>query len=253
MSLGLAHGSELLAAVHARREAYLQRCAGGQSASSTGEGGGPLTVLRLLLRTEWRIAVGLGLEYGMLESGIALHGTYGFPMIPASALKGVVAAAAGSSGAAVTEQVRILGGPLVGSRPEGQSAEDAELATTPRRGSVVFLDALPGPSQSTGNGSTTGVTVHRDVVTPHQKPYYQSSLPSLRKDRESASPKPPAEHHQPEPAPFLSLSGNFHVDLLGPGPDLDRAREWLSLAGDEFGIGGRTTAGYGYFHIESRG
>jgi hypothetical protein len=59
---------------------------------------------------------------------------------------------------------------------------------------------------------------------------------------------PPAEHHSPVPAPFLSISGRLHVDLIGESPeDLHTARTWLTDAGQELGIGGRTSAGYGYF------
>ena len=47
---------------------------------------------------EWRLAVGLGNKANAHEIGLALHGTYGWPVIPGSALKGLAAAWAASSG-----------------------------------------------------------------------------------------------------------------------------------------------------------
>ncbi|MDA2812550.1 type III-B CRISPR module RAMP protein Cmr6 [Nocardiopsis sp. RSe5-2] len=207
---------------------------------------------RLELVPEWRIVTGVGLQYGELESGLAMHGTYGWPVIPASTLKGVAGEGARIAEreleaeleardaeaeeradriSAFREEVRrILGDPRPGAAP----AADGEGPQG--RGSVRFLDALPGEK---------GVKVYDDVITPHQQPYYTDTMPG---DGGPAAPRPPAEHHNPVPVPFLSVSGTFHVDLLGDDEgDLRTAAEWLERAGDESGIGGRTTAGYGYF------
>ncbi|MFV2194987.1 type III-B CRISPR module RAMP protein Cmr6 [Nocardiopsis sp. LOL_012] len=190
-------------------------------------------VRRLRLTVEWRMASGLGLQFGVLDNGLALHGTYGWPGLPASTLKGLAAAGARSAGADTERIVRALGGP----RPRGD--QDPRPTTEEHtRGTVRFLDALPD-----------AVTVHDDVITPHQQPYYTSTDPKAHKDAQTKrNARPPAEHHNPVPVPFLSVSGRMHVDLIGDdGGDLDAVSAWLAEAGEELGGGGRTTAGYGYF------
>ncbi|HEX9357217.1 MAG TPA: type III-B CRISPR module RAMP protein Cmr6, partial [Streptosporangiaceae bacterium] len=49
-------------------------------------------VLRMRAKPEWRLAVGLGNRANAHEIGFALHGTYGWPVIPGSSLKGLSAA-----------------------------------------------------------------------------------------------------------------------------------------------------------------
>lgn len=186
-------------------------------------------VLRLVLTCEWRLVTGLGLQFGVLDSGMALHGTYGWPVISASTLKGLAATGARLDKAAPERVRELLGDP----RPQ-----KAPSPTGPRgRGGVVFLDALPD--------TRTGLKVHSDTITPHQQPYYTDTMPGAAPAEE---PRPPGEHHAPVPVPFLSVSGRLCVDLLGTDPaDLDTVGQWLDLAGGEVGGGGRTTAGYGYF------
>lgn len=227
--LGQKPASGLLAALHQRRNTFLRRATHTAAYSD----GSPHKHLPLTITTELRIAVGLGLSYGPHESGLALHGTYGFPILPGSALDGLAAAAAREDEtASIADIRRIFGSPRPGEEPD----EDNPSCM----GSVTFLDALP----------VTSAKVYDDVITPHQKPYYSSS-PGFSEGRASTRIVPPAEHYQPEPASFLSISGTFRVDLLGRDvADLDKAERWLSEAGDTFGIGGRTTAGYGYFRCE---
>ena len=177
-----------------------------------GEVRAPLTHgLRLRLASEWRLVTGLGLQYGMLDSGLALHGTYGWPVIPAATLKGLAAARARQ----VKEDPELVRHVLGDPRQNGEPP--AKVGEGPRgRGSVVFLDALP---------EIGGVKVLRDVVTPHQQPYYTSTFPSGEDTEDEAGTAerptgivPPAEHHSPVPAPFLSISGRLHVDLIGESP-----------------------------------
>ncbi|WP_017580428.1 type III-B CRISPR module RAMP protein Cmr6 [Nocardiopsis valliformis] len=192
-------------------------------------------VLRVCLTVEWRLVSGLGLQLGVLDNGLALHGTYGWPTLPAASLKGLAAAGARSAGADTERVIRALGGPRPRFGKEPRPAREDQ-----GRGSVRFLDALPGED---------GVKVHADVITPHQHPYYTSTD---RKAHENSQVRQdlqyPGEHHNPVPLPFLSVSGDLRVDLVGDDPDdLDAVFDWLAEAGEELGGGGRTTAGYGYF------
>jgi CRISPR/Cas system CMR subunit Cmr6 (Cas7 group RAMP superfamily) len=203
----------LMAAVSARRAAALHALAEA-----------PRCHVRLRAEPEWRLAVGLGDKANAHEIGLALHGTYGWPVIPGSALKGLAAAWAASSGVGQGDIVRVLGGPRPGDSgsPAGQ-------------GSVRFLDALP---------LGRPVTVAADVLTPHVKPYYDSIATG------ASRPVPPAEYHSPVPLMFLTVRGPYAVDLYGSCEnDLGLAAEWLAKAGDELGAGAKTAAGYGYLAL----
>lgn len=187
-------------------------------------------VTRLRAEPQWRLAVGLGNRANAHEIGLSLHGTYGWPVIPGSSLKGLAAAWAADpdSGAEEAEVTRILGGP----RPSAGKRGPAEA----RQGTVRFLDAIPAGGR---------VTVAVDVLTPHVKPYYDSAAKDSRK-----TPVPPAEYYNPVPVNFLTVSGAFAVDLYGPDADhVRQAAEWLIAAGDGLGAGAKTAAGYGYLTL----
>jgi len=95
------------------------------------------------------IAIGLG-DASPLEVGIRLHHTYGMPLLPASALKGLCRRVA-----------RLL-------KHENKLSDDAIDAlfgfsrdTQAAAGAVVFYDAWYVPS------SAGGAPFHRDVITVH--------------------------------------------------------------------------------------
>ncbi|MGH3942472.1 MAG: type III-B CRISPR module RAMP protein Cmr6 [Pseudonocardiaceae bacterium] len=178
------------------------------------------TVVRLRAKPEWRLVVGLGNRANPHEIGMSLHGSYGWPIIPGSSVKGLTAAwAAGLAdvGADSPDFVRIFG-------------------TTASRGSVRFLDAIPA-------NEPAGVVL--DVLTPHHQPYYTSTTPSSGR-----TPIPPAEYHNPIPVHFLTVTGAFAIDLTGRvAGEVNQAADWLIDAGDELGAGAKTTSGYGYLKI----
>src|SRR5439155_5848216 len=128
------------------------------------------------------------------EIGLALDGTYGCPIIPASTIKGAAAAYAWSTtptGDDLAQFNRVFGLPRAG-----------QPGAPNRQGSVCVLDALPHRGT---------VKIRRDVVTPHVQPYYRE-----RKRQ------PPAEYHQPIPAEFLTIDdGAFAIDLVGPQDDVN--------------------------------
>ncbi|MEV5719995.1 type III-B CRISPR module RAMP protein Cmr6 [Amycolatopsis mediterranei] len=182
----------LLEAVSARRSRALATCA---------------TTWR-----RWRLsplpgstfALDLGDTTSPAEVGSPLHGTYGWPYLPGSALKGL-AAHVGSADDPVTA-TRIFG-------------------TTQHLGSVTVLDALPdGP----------GVTLSRTVLTPHHPKYTADAS------------APPADWDQPVPISYLTVTGSFLLDMLGPEQDTAQAGAWLERGLDLLGLGGKTTSGHGY-------
>ncbi len=208
----LGQDDDLVAAVARRREAALRALAVGPRSRYH---------LRLRAEPEWRLAVGLGDNANAHEIGLALHGTYGWPVIPGSSLKGLAAAWA-SSQADPADVQRVLGTPR----------RDVQL---PAAGTMCFLDAIPAGRP---------VTIEADVLTPHVKPYYDSMATG------SGTPVPPAEYHNPVPLAFLTVRGAYAVDLYGRNShDVSLAAEWLEKAGDELGAGAKTAAGYGYLRI----
>jgi CRISPR-associated protein Cmr6 len=214
----------LVQAVSARREAALRALAANRPSRAG-------YVLSLRAEPEWRLVAGLGNKANPHEIGLAMHGTYGWPVIPGSALKGLAAAWAASPEAeADTDDVRrIFGGPRPG--------EPVTTATPAARGTVRFLDAIPDQDP---------VSVVVDVTTPHVKPYYDRLA-------KGENPLPPAEYHNPVPLAFLTVRGAFSVDLYGAcDKDVSQAAQWLTRAGDELGAGAKTAAGYGYLEITPR-
>ena len=197
-----------------------------------------LTVRRFRAEPEWRLAVGLGNKANPYEIGLSLHGTYGWPVIPATSLKGLAAGWAVASGADHRDVRRVLGTPRLDVPPAPApkyNPDDSERLAgelLASRGTVCFLDAIPAAKP---------VDVQLDVLTPHVKPYYDDIATGK-------SPlRPPAEYHNPVPVKFLTVRGTFAVDLYGEDPDdVDLAAGWLTGAASELGAGGKTAAGYGY-------
>lgn len=196
-----------------------------------------------------RLLVGHGLS-SATDVGLALHRIWGVPVIPGSALKGLLAhwveATFGPAPGEADEQRlpfagvewdgrRIVKGPgevyraLFGA-PEADEAVPGgpNLAAA---GLVTFHDALWVPG-TPGGESPLAV----DVLTVHQKRYY-----------DSAGGEPPVDWDDPNPVAFLSVrpGARFLLALSGPGEWTALARDLLSEALTDWGVGGKTSAGYG--------
>jgi CRISPR-associated protein Cmr6 len=221
----LGQAPEGLAAVAARRSAALEALARRGRA-----------VVRLRVRPEWRLVVGLGNRGNPHEIGLSLHGTYGWPIIPGSSVKGLTVAWAEHLVRSTDLDEPVLD--EVFGTPRPRRAQRPDPARNTGRGSVCFLDAIPAGAS---------VTVAVDVVTPHVQPYYTAA-------ERGGDPVPPAEHHNPIPSQFLVVSGGeFAVDLIGPADHVGLAAGWCTAAFDELGIGAKTGAGYGYASVTQPG
>ena len=170
--------------------------------------------------TDWRIVVGLGGET-VLETDLTLHHLYGIPFIPGSALKGLTRAYATSE------------------KDEGHLSKKIEeddetiqriFGSQDRAGSVVFFDAMPI------NGK---VAFDIDIMNAHYPDYYGQN-------------KLPTNDQNPNPVTFLTVTETIFMFALSPRSkgdeaDVAQAKEWLKKALSTYGVGGKTSAGYGYF------
>lgn len=174
-----------------------------------------------------RLIVGLGGE-NVLETGLTLHHVYGTPVIPGSALKGLTAHYCAQA----------WGSKDAGFKPPNGTYYNALFGTTDDSGHIVFHDAWITPESLAAEHQ--GVV--RDVMTPHHGDYYMSKPPGPA----------PTDSDMPTPVSFLAASGTFLMAVSSDIPDPNLAQQWSDLAAtlmtealQYWGIGGKTSAGYG--------
>jgi CRISPR-associated protein Cmr6 len=175
-----------------------------------------------------RLIVGLG-NKGVIEAGLRLHHTYGVPLIPGSALKGLA-----------SHYCHAVYGEVDPRFHRGQEYHKLLFGTTEDGGVIRFEDAWMSPDSLDASGQG----LRADVMTPHHQKWQTDA---------SAAP---TDFDSPVPVPYLSVAGRFHVALVWQGPEhpeaLEQAPKWTELARDllakalqEWGVGGKTTSGYG--------
>ncbi len=189
-----------------------------------------------------RMIVGLGSE-NVLETGITLHHTFGMPIIPGSAVKGLAAhycnqifgSADESFKKPSPEAERAYHDYLKGKGPKPDDNHHRLLfGNTDDSGCVTFHDAwyVPGSARA---------PLCLDVMTPHHPRWLDGSAP-------------PTDFDSPTPVPFLSVIGTFCFALSWNGPEIDPsgAEKWLAFTRNllqralaDWGIGSKTTNGYG--------
>jgi CRISPR-associated protein Cmr6 len=177
-----------------------------------------------------RMIVGLGTE-SVLEVGIALHRTYGVPVIPGSALKGLAARHAAQNSAEKAWRKH-------GEQDEGASHR-ALFGAVGEAGCVVFHDALWVPEPG------SKLPLDLDVMTVHHAGYYQG-----KQVPETTRILPPADWDDPNPVPFLTAQGRYLIALEGPAAWTDAAMTFLKRALEHEGIGAKTAAGYGRLDLD---
>jgi len=210
-----------------------------------------------------RLLIGHG-NSSAADIGITVHHTWGVPIIPGSALKGLVAhyvdatygpsdldrkpwEQEGEERARVDYQGvtwhgrRIERGPgavyraLFGAPDtrEDDAMREHDFEAGAATGLVTFHDALYVPDSITDNKPFAA-----DVLTVHQKRYYDSS-------GESA----PNDYDSPIPVAFLTVRPGARLifALSGPADWTELAERLLRDALEQWGVGGKTSAGYGRF------
>jgi CRISPR-associated protein Cmr6 len=214
-----------------------------------------------------RLLLGHGLS-SAVDVGLSVHQTWGVPIIPGSALKGLAAhfledqyglpeltghplesmdPAAQQCGV-TWERHRIVHGPGVvfralfgapAARDDEQFASQFPGAVGATQGAVIFHDALMIPPVEAAPEPPWAV----DVLTVHQKRYYDGQGRSLPNDFDS-----------PNPVSFLSVrpQTRFFIALDGPQEWANLAAEILQGALEEWGVGGKTSSGYGRMSMSGR-
>ncbi len=169
--------------------------------------------------TKNRLIVGFGGE-NVLESGITLHKTFGTPILSGSALKGLASHYCDQVWGSQDPQFRI-----------GGEYHRILFGTTDEAGYITFYDGWITPESLTGS-------LRPDVLTPHHQEYYMKDAA-------------PTDFDDPNPVTFLSVFGTFLIGVSCDDPG-ENGRKWadvaLSLLSDAlsaWGIGGKTSSGYG--------
>jgi len=162
----------------------------------------------------WRLIIGLGSTHPQ-ETSMTLHHIYGIPYIPGSAVKGV------------TRHWIILN---EFNNDENKAQNNDKFAkifgTQTNEGKVIFMDAYP----------IDKIKFKIDIMNPHYPNYYSKG-------------ESPADWQTPNPIKFLTIEKTkFNFILLSRNKELlVQASEWLKQALQNFGIGAKTSLGYGIF------
>ncbi|MGV9366610.1 type III-B CRISPR module RAMP protein Cmr6 [Amycolatopsis sp. NPDC003731] len=202
--------ARLLEAIAARRRA---------AAAALAAHDPQLVSVEVQLVPQWRVVVGHG-ENTVHETGLSWSPTYGVPMWPGSGLKGAAAAQVPRRWPNRTGLVE----QLFGSPRPGRTGDATQ-------GTVTILDALPAGSPH----------VVLDVLTPHGGGYYREV------NSGATVVTPPAEYHNPVPVHFLAVERTpFHTLLIGRATAVQATVALLRDAAEDWGIGAKTAAGYGY-------
>lgn len=183
--------------------------------------------------TQGRLVIGLG-NKSVLEMGIRLDHTWGVPILPGSALKGLASRTAHLDAGAGSGWNRP-------GKDLKQAAGDHNaflFGTTENSGAVIFHDALWDPESRAG-------PLELDVMTVHHPAYYQDGH------------APPSDMDSPNPVSFVTATGKFSIVLEArPGVDptwLSTAFQLLAHGLEQHGLGAKTNAGYGRMKLKSGG
>ncbi|XSG75990.1 type III-B CRISPR module RAMP protein Cmr6 [Herpetosiphon llansteffanensis] len=171
-----------------------------------------------------RMIVGLG-NTSPIETSICLQHTYGVPYIPGSAIKGLVAAYARQQ----LGEAWAKGSEIKAETP--LNAYQTMFGHPESAGYLTFFDALYIP-----NGNQP---LAIDVMTPHHMNYQQGN-----------SLQAPTDFDSPNPVAFLSATGSYLFAIAGDQAWVNAAFAILEKALQEYGIGAKTSSGYGRMKLE---
>ncbi len=173
------------------------------------------------LPTAGRMLIGAGSE-NLLEVSIRLSHSYGVPLIPGTAIKGVT-----------SHYCHDYWGTTDPQFARGGQYHNLLFGTTDDSGTIAFHDAWIKP----GSGGLVA-----DIITPHHPGWQDGTTP-------------PSDFDSPVPVSFLSATGTFSFFISWHGPaglDAAKVEKWLKLTKTLIqqtlgtaGVGAKTNSGYG--------
>lgn len=200
------------------------------------------------LKLQWRLIVGLGASHPQ-ETSMILHHIFGIPYIPGSALKGVSRHYMIWKLVDENEEelnLRLCKSNFAELLKELNKALEKEenltvsvgnisfkdlihiFGTQNRQGKIIFFDAYP----------IEEIKLKIDIMNPHYPDYYTKD-------------KPPTDWQNPIPIKFLTVEDTkFRFYLAAKDKDqnlLNHARKILNDALLNYGVGAKTSLGYGLF------
>jgi CRISPR-associated protein Cmr6 len=174
---------------------------------------------RFEVTTKGRLIVGMGDE-SILENSITLSWVDGVPVIPGSAIKGLVGAVARSGWFTVEDDRELC-----------DEERNVLTGTVEAASFFTFHDAWYVP------GGDRDRPLRLDVMTPHHQNY-----------NSSRGAKDPRDSDDPIPIHFLATRGTFLFAIQGPNAAWTHlARQVLVFGLEHLGIGAKTSSGYGRF------
>jgi CRISPR-associated protein Cmr6 len=205
----------------------------------------PLKKELLELDNSWKLSIGFG-STSVYETSITLHYIYGVPYIPASAIKGAFR----------SYIIQEYFFDKLEQYDNYNDFEQNELFTKDKNSKKYkyqwFVDIF-GSENNQGNiiffdAFSDNIKIEKDIMTPHYSDYYGDKKNKIA----------PKDTIKPIPIPFLTINGKFKF-LVGVKNDnkikikdeefdiLKFVKNNLKKSLTEFGIGAKTSVGYGYF------
>jgi len=205
-----------------------------------------LNNLSILATNNWRLAIGIG-SSSVYETSITLHHIYGVPYIPAQSIKGSLRSfiiqkyffdeLKKYDKYNDFEQDELYKKEKDNKKYKHQWFIDI-FGSNEQQGKVIFFDAFTKESK-----------IQLDIMNNHYQKYYNGS-------------ESPTDTQNPNPINFLTLKGSkFEIVIATKesivlesenfkGDILDCVKDKLYQSLEIFGIGAKTSAGYGYFDIQ---
>jgi CRISPR-associated protein Cmr6 len=193
--------------------------------------------------TSWRLVIGLGASHPQ-ETSMTLHHIYGIPYIPGSAIKGVtkhwsVLKFADNNrkrkdNEKFEDAIKRIAEALENGDDLGIKVDEINFkdlieifGTQEKHGKVIFFDAYP----------VGEIKLKIDIMNPHYPEYYSQG-------------KLPTDWQNPVPIKFLTVENTkFSFYLLSRDKELlEKSKNLLIEAIKNYGIGAKTSLGYGTFN-----
>jgi len=190
---------------------------------------------------------------GTLETGVTTHHSYGMPLLAGSSVKGAVRAYAESIFLLKDENGKILldekGNTQINPAMKDilnvlfGADENAEQANA---GYLVWHDAWLIPAltkEGKYSSSDDAKPFAKEIVTVHHSQYYADKTGTV----EALDMEAPIPNQQ------LAVQGSFYFVIEGKNKQwLDFAKQLLENMLNEFGMGAKGAAGYGYFKEDAK-